>query len=77
MGRGKQISSTSTAQMVSFREMGRTQRMIAQRLGINQQAVQKCLARYDSTGSFDARPRSGRQRCDVNISRRCDANIFV
>ena len=63
MGRKKQISATSTAQMVSFREMGLTQRVIAQRLSISQQAVQKCLARYDSTGSFEARPRSGRPRC--------------
>lgn len=63
MGRRKQTQPTVVAQMVAFRQMGLTQRAIARRVHVSQQAVQQCLARYDSTGSFEARKRTGRPRC--------------
>lgn len=62
MGRKRQISPTRVAQMVILRKEGFKLHDIATRFGVSHTTVIRSISRFDSTGSFCARKRSGRKR---------------
>ena len=55
MGRTRDTSPTVVSQIVVLRQEGYTQQQLAQRINISRSAVQKCLTRHQSTGSFSDR----------------------
>lgn len=74
MGKGRNISSESVAQMVAWNEMGMSQTAIATLLRLQQSVVSRCLKRYRETGSFSwlkttGRPRVTTERTDNLIHR--------
>lgn len=70
MGKAKQISTEKRAQIVIFSKEGRSQRYIAQFVGVSKTTVQYTLQRYDETGSYSDRKRSGRPRKTTKIDDR-------
>ena len=74
MGRTNRVSPEVVACMVKMRDEGMTQIEISRYTGVCQSSVQKCLARYDATGSCEwnkspGRPRATTRRCDNLIKR--------
>ena len=62
MGRNRDTPPTTVAQFVALKREGLSQRAIARRFEVSQSVVQRCLARYGATGSFNARKRPNRNR---------------
>ena len=63
MGKTRETSSETAAQIVALRNGGFTQTKISAQLGIQQSVVSRILKRYSETGQLRARKRSGRPRC--------------
>lgn len=62
MGKSRDVHPTKVAQMHALREEGLTQAAIGQRVGVSQSVVQRCLTRFNETGSYSARKRPSRKR---------------
>ncbi|KAA5609019.1 hypothetical protein F3H11_35820, partial [Pseudomonas aeruginosa] len=54
---------TETAQIVDLLQEGLSQRVVTRRLHISQSCVLKAYKRFQETGGFISRLRSGRRRC--------------
>ena len=72
MGKSRDISSNTVAQIVALRTESLTQVEISQRLRVSQSIVSRALKRHRETGNFSARHRTGRSRC---TSKRTDLLI--
>ena len=83
MGKSKDVSAITVAQMVVLGKEGLSQREIRDRLNIKSQStVQRCLKRYQETNSFCAKKRPPRQRIttaatDRWIRRRVVADPYI
>ena len=68
MGRKKRVSADVVSCMVNMRDQGITQVDISRYTGVCQSSVQKCLARYDATGSCEWGKSPGRPRVTASRS---------
>jgi transposase len=57
------INEVNTARVVALIQDGRSQRYVAQSVGIAQSCVRRTWGRFLETGSYSRRPGTGRQRC--------------
>ena len=73
MGKNRDISECTVAQIIALRNEGLTQVQISQRLNINQSIVSRALKRHVATGQFGARTRPSRPRF---TNKRTDLMIF-
>ena len=79
MGRKKRVSADVVSCMVNMRDQGITQVDISRYTRICESSVQKCLARYDATGScewgnFSGRPLATTSRSDKLMKRAVQVN---
>lgn len=50
------------AQCIALRKVGMTYRQIGEQVGLSRSSVQRALERFQATGGFQDRPRSGRPK---------------
>ena len=67
----RDLSKGIRGQIIVLSNEGMSQRKIADKVSVSKGAVQRTLQRFKETGSFSARPRSGRPRVTIQREDRC------
>lgn len=77
MGKARNITSESVAQIVILRQEGLTQCEIARKLKLNQSIVSRAVKRYKETGSFCYKKSPGAPRCTSHQTDRMMRRMVV